>query len=337
MKSSETTVGIVYNAYVSIPGRAAERASEESIEQAAQEAYSAVSELGYRVHLLPLHDNIINLFYDAQRLKVDVFINLCEAFRGLPQLEANVAAFFELVGFPFTGNSCRTLALCQDKFKTKSILKSSGLPVPNGQLIHSSEQLLKLPLPVIVKPNNEDASIGVHPDSVIRNGGNPAKQIEKIIRIYNQPALVEEYIDGREFNVAILDGEKVEALPVSEIDFSKMSENSPRIVGYEAKWYENHTLFRRTPPICPAQIDETMREKLQQTALSAFAAVGGRDYARVDFRMNGGGEIFILEVNPNPDTSLSAGYPRALSAAGIEYRDFWQRMIENALRRKTRQ
>ncbi len=113
-----------------------------------------------------------------------------------------------------------------------------------------------------------------------------------------------------------------------------MPEGAPHICSYEAKWFEDHILYISTPPICPAPVDDSLREKLQQYALAAFQAMGCRDYARVDFRMAADGQVFILEVNPNPDASLDAGYCRALRAAGIEYAQFWEMMIENALRRK---
>ncbi len=153
---------------------------------------------------------------------------------------------------------------------------------------------------------------------------------------HQQPALVEEYIEGREFNVALLERENkgVQALPVSEIDFSSLPESIPRICCYEAKWYENHELYRATPPVCPARISQRLKRKIQTLAVAAFRAMGCRDYARVDMRMSGQGELYILEVNPNPDISLNAGYARSLKAAGLDYHEFWEIMINNALKRK---
>jgi len=329
-------VGIAFNAYEPVCGRSKERLSEESVEQMALEVFEAVTALGYSAIFFPLKKSFMGFMRRLSKFKIDVIINFCEGFCGRPQYEANVAGVFELLRIPFTGNTSKTLALCQNKNRTKAILKSFGLPIAKSRLMTSEDYVLNLAFPLIVKPNSEDASLGIYPDSVVFDQKNLSKQIKKIIRKYRQPALVEEYIEGREFNVSILDGERLEALPVSEIDFSGLPEGIPRICSYEAKWFEDHILFNSTPPICPAQISDSLRSRLQQTALAAAKAMGCRDYARVDLRMDENGRIYILEVNPNPDISHNAGYARALAASQLEYQDFWGRMLENALRRKER-
>ena len=236
----------------------------------------------------------------------------------------------------FTGNPSRTLTVCQDKHKAKAVLNAYGLPTAPSQLIDLADQPLEVRFPVIVKPNAEDASLGIGPGL-----GRPRRRrpwpyrSSRIMDVYKQPALVEEYIEGREFNVAVIENKGLEALPVSEIDFSPGARNRlPHICSYEAKWLKDHILYQTTPPICPAPIDDALRERLQTTAVAAFRALGCRDYARVDFRMGQDGAIYILEVNPNPDISLDAGYARALGAAGIKYTAFWKAMIGNALKRK---
>jgi len=113
-----------------------------------------------------------------------------------------------------------------------------------------------------------------------------------------------------------------------------MPKDLPRILGYEAKWFEDNPLYQKTPPVCPAPIDEELRAKLQDLAAAAFRIMGCRDYARVDFRMDTKGRPFILEVNPNPDISTNAGYARALKAGGVAYASFWGTMIANAMKRR---
>ncbi|MBN1221736.1 MAG: ATP-grasp domain-containing protein [Candidatus Aminicenantes bacterium] len=249
-------------------------------------------------------------------------------------MEANIAALFELLGVAFTGNSSRVLALCQDKFKTKAILSSFGIPTPRCTLVTSVNQKIDLDFPLIVKPNSEDGSLGIGINAVVFTQDELRSRITTIITNYEQPALIEEYIQGREFNIAILDNSGPKALPVSEIDFSGMPEGAPHICSYEAKWYEDDTLFIGSPPICPAHIDHPMMQRLQKMALTAFKAMDCRDYARVDFRIADDGTFYVLEVNPNPDISRTAGYARALAAAGLEYQEFWQSMIHNAVLRK---
>jgi len=334
MERENISIGIAYNVFEPALTRPDASPSEATVAEVAGSVLSALTESGYNAVVLPLRESLMSLLRRIKELKVDVLINLCEDYLGRPQLEANVAAVFEAFGITFTGNSSKALAICQDKFKSKAILNSFGLPTAKGRLVTSLDQKLDLRFPVIVKPNHEDASLGINPDSVVDNQEALTRKISKIITDYKQPALVEEYIQGREFNVALLETDKLEALPVSEIDFSAMPESTPRICSYEAKWFEDHILFVTTPAICPAPIEDSLRAQLQQCALAAFQAMGCRDYARVDFRMDKEGRIYILEVNPNPDTSLDAGFCRALKAARLDYARFWGLMIENALRRK---
>lgn len=300
----------------------------------ADSIFTAITDDGYNATILPLRESLLSLVRRIKELKVDVVINLCEEFRGRPQLEANVAGMFEALGIPFTGCPSKALTICQDKFKAKAILNAFGLPTAKGRLVTSADQKIDVPFPAIVKPNQEDASLGIFQDSVVRDPTALQEKVGKIIDVYREPALVEEFIQGREFNVAVLETDRLQALPVSEIDFSAMPESAPHICSYEAKWFEDHVLYTTTPAVCPAPIDAPLRERLHQYALAAFQAMGCRDYARVDFRMGQDGRLAILEVNPNPDSSLDAGYCRALTAAGIEYAQFWSLMIENALRRK---
>jgi D-alanine-D-alanine ligase len=329
-------VGVAFNAYEPLPliGRPEEQISEESVAEVANEVAEAVKKLGYPVTIIPLQKSFLNFLRRINELNLDVLVNLCEGFYGRPQWEANVAATLELLHLFFTGNKSRTLAVCQDKYMAKAILISHNLPTASSQLLSSKSQPLEVRFPVIIKPNAEDASLGIGPNSVVSDPECLAVQVKKILDLYKQPALVEEYIEGREFNVAVMENKTIQALPVSEIDFSQVPESMPHICSYEAKWLKDHIMYKTTVPICPAQIEDALREKLQQIAVDAFRAMGCRDYARVDFRMDGAGNIFILEVNPNPDTSLDAGFARALNAAGIEYSRFWKYMLDNALRRK---
>lgn len=331
----EIRVGIAYNVY--LPELDFEfHPSDDLVEAMAREVFEALCSVGYAVTLIPLEKDLFDFFERIKEEKIDVLINLCEGYLDQSKFEANIAAMYELLGLAFTGNDSRALAICQDKFRTKAILKAAGLPTPKGQLMFSPHQEINLSFPLIVKPAYEDASIGISIDSVVYNQESLQNKVNQILKKYNQPALVEEYIEGREFNVALLarEGRAVEALPISEIDFSSLPENIPRICSYEAKWFEDHELYRSTPPICPARLSRRWQRKIKAVAIAAFRTMGCRDYARVDMRMSAKGQLYILEVNPNPDISLNAGYARALRAAGLAYHEFWEIMISNALERK---
>jgi D-alanine-D-alanine ligase len=333
MATNNLKIAVAFNTYEPFVYRR-EKVSEDSVARVAEIVCDTLVKAGLEASIIPLQRSMFNFLRRLKELNVEVVINLCEGFFGNPQWESNVAAVMEVLHIPFTGNGSRTLALCQDKHQAKAILSSFNLPVAPSQLITSAEELVELRFPVIVKPNLEDASVGVHPESVVYDQEALSVRVQKIVEAYEQPAIVEEYIDGREFNVAVLEDGEPRALPVSEIDFLAMPEGYPKICCYEAKWYPDHVLYQTTPPICPSPIADELKEQIQSLAISAFKVMGCRDYARVDFRMSNDGEIFILEVNPNPDISLDAGYARALKAAGINYADFWKLLIDNAWKRK---
>ena len=196
-------------------------------------------------------------------------------------------------------------------------------------------QAPEIRLPAIIKPNSEDASLGITPDSVVRDPEAFAAQTRRILEKYGQPALAEAFIDGREFNVAVYENGTPQALPVSELDFTAMPAGTPRILSYEAKWFEDHALYNASPPVCPAPIDDELRSKLQETAVSAFKAMNCRDYARIDFRMDGRERLFILEVNPNPDISRNAGFANAIRAAGLDIRAVLGDPARKRLQRKS--
>ena len=329
-----SNIAIVFNAYEPRSTAAGERLSEESVADMAQQAHDAVRMLGVGATLIPLQKSLLNFLGRVREINPDVLINLCEGYYGRPQWESNVAGIFELLGLSFTGNAAKTLAFCQDKFKAKAVLRAAGLPTAPAQLMLTGDEPLELRFPVIVKPNSEDASLGIYPDSVVKDEEALRRQVRRCLDSYRQPVLVEAFIDGREFNVSVMENGAPKALPVSEIDFSAMPKEMPKILGYEAKWFEDNPLYQKTPPVCPAAIDDDLRDKLQGLAVAAFRTMGCRDYARVDFRMDAKGRPFVLEVNPNPDISTNAGYARALKAAGIEYAAFWGVMVKNAVERR---
>src|SRR5512137_2362290 len=162
-------IAIVYNAYEPRPTATGERLSEESVAEMAQQAHDAVLSLGIGTTLIPLQRSLLNFLGRVREVNPDALINLCEGYYGRPQWESNVAGIFELLGLSFTGNAAKTLAFCQDKFKAKAVLKAAGLPTAPAQLMMRGDEPLELRFPLIVKPNNEDASLGIYPHSVVRD------------------------------------------------------------------------------------------------------------------------------------------------------------------------
>jgi D-alanine-D-alanine ligase len=195
----------------------------------------------------------------------------------------------------------------------------------------SLEESMKFPL--IVKPSREDASIGIEPSSIVTNANELRKRVRFVIEEFDQPALVEEYIDGRELNVALLGNRKPVIFPISEIDMSTLPKAYPRIITYNAKWMKGTEEYLHTKGVCPALLTPELESEIKSMALTAFELIGCRDYARIDFRLSKDHQPYILEVNPNPDISDDAGFARSAMAAGLTFDDLAGKIVECALER----
>lgn len=195
---------------------------------------------------------------------------------------------------------------------------------------------LQLSFPLIVKPSSEDASIGIENASVVKDFDSLRKRIENVVNVLNQPALVEEYIEGRELNVAVVGNDKPVVLPISEIDFSKLPPDYPCIVTYNAKWVEGTAEFVGTVGTCPTNLEPELEKLIRQIALKAYQLMEIRDYARVDIRLDTDNIPVVLEVNPNPNISHDAGFARSARAAGLTYEEMITKIAEYALERSRR-
>ncbi|MDD4099387.1 MAG: D-alanine--D-alanine ligase, partial [Lentisphaeria bacterium] len=195
---------------------------------------------------------------------------------------------------------------------------------------------VRLGFPLIVKPAAEDASLGILEDAVVRDFPGLCRNCRRLLEQYPRDGvLVEKFIPGREFNVALLpDGGGVKALPPSEIDFSGLEPGADQVVSYKAKWVEDDALYRATPSRCPADVPGDLKARLQDTAVRVHCALGADAYGRVDFRVDGDGRVYVLEYNPNPDISPGAGFCKALQADGWSYPEFVKAVMQAALARR---
>jgi D-alanine-D-alanine ligase len=277
--------------------------------------------LGFDAYSLNIKDSVHAFLDEVNRKRPDVIFNFVEIYKERPRLEMNFVGLYELLGIPYTGAPALTLANCQNKFLTKKLLNYHGVSTAKFQLFREmpDEMSLNPKFPVIVKPAFEDASVGIENESIVRNKAALKERLEYVFKHFVQPALVEEFIEGREFNVAVLGDLRPKVLPISEIDFSKMPDHLHNIVSYQAKWDPQHESYHKTIPICPAKIPKKLEARIKETALKAFKIMGARDYSRVDIRVRNNEEIFVLEVNPNPDLTEGAGFMRSAHASGLSY------------------
>jgi len=306
--------------------------SEKAVEDEAQAVMQALEKKGHQSFLLGL-GLIERDLVQITSAKPDMIFNLCEGYRGKARHEMFIAGLWELLGIPYSGNNPLTLGLAQNKVLTKRLLDSKRIPTPPYQVYRKVPESTFLTYPIIAKPACEDASLGITQEAVIENFDQLKVRVGHLLEKYQQPVLVEQFIDGREFNVSVLGHSPARVLAVSEIDFSSIDTSFHKITSYEAKWLKDHTLYKNTPAVCPAVIKSSLKHKLQEAALMTYQLLGGRDYGRVDFRVDEDENIYVLEFNPNPDISLDAGYSNALRAAGLKYADFVEYIINQTMSR----
>ena len=310
--------------------------AEDAIIEEIGAVENAVRTLGHQCFVMAIHDEILTVMHWLQEIRPDMVFNLCESVYGNSCWEMNIPALLDLFRIPYTGSSPLTLGLCQDKGKVKDILQSQGILTPRYKIFDRGVGPVKGNIfPIIVKPLHEDGSLGISKESVVFDNEALSRQIQYVIEKYHQPALVEEFIDGRELNAGLLESDgKVGVLPISEIDYSEFPEGVPKICGYEAKWMADSIEYQKSKPICPAPLEWVVKKRVEHVAVKAFKLFGCRDYARVDIRIDRNGKVYVLEVNPNPDISPESGMTRAIKVQGMTYEDFIGALLERALQRK---
>jgi D-alanine-D-alanine ligase len=310
--------------------------SEVGVVEEMNDLKEALNSLGYRTTTFNVDSDIHRLYEYLRTEKPGLVFNIVECVENEAVQEMNVAGLYELLKIPYTGAGPLALGTALHKPRVKEILMYNGIRTPQFQVFRPAERIQlrsDLKFPMIVKPANEDASVGISDASVVYSAAELRKQIRYIHEEFEQPALVEEYIDGRELNAAIIGNAPPLALPISEIDFSGLTEDMHRIVSYEAKWMHGTVAYEGTQGVCPARLTAAQEAEVKSTALKCFAMFGLRDYARVDFRMTENGTLYVLEVNPNPDISDEAGFARSARAQGWTFAETVGKIVEVALER----
>jgi D-alanine-D-alanine ligase len=291
----------------------------------------ALEELCYKYVLVPLRPPLAEVKHSLSLIKSDVVFNLFEGFDGSPETESQVAEMLADLKLPFTGCPAPALALALDKAKTKELLSEAGIPTPRYRILAPPGlPEFDLTFPCLVKPVNEDASHGLSEDSVVYEMAALRKQVEKICASFGGQALVEEYLDGREFNTVVIGNRRLTIPAVSEIVYT-LPPDKPRILTFAAKWDEDSLYYIHTKAHCPAEICAAEQARIEKLAKAAFRVTGCLGYARVDFREGQRGKFYVLEVNPNPDITPGAGASLQIASAGLIYSQFIDRVLHLAL------
>ncbi|MDY0082952.1 MAG: ATP-grasp domain-containing protein [Ignavibacteriaceae bacterium] len=286
------------------------------------------------VSSLAVDKNVNRTIQEINKYNPDAILNFVESVEGIAHYEYCMAGLYELLEFEYTGNVPQTLGNCLNKKRTKEILYSNGINTPRAVILAPNQKFTKkdinLNYPLILKLIDEDASIGISENSVVNNYKELRKHYIFLTETYKKKLIAEEYIVGRELNCAVLGGK---TLPISEIDFTGLPENLPKIVTYDGKWIEGSTYYNYTKPVCPAKLESDLKIQLEEIAINAYNVLGCRDYARVDIRLSDDGIPYVIEVNPNPDVSSDSGFARAAAASGKNYSELLFTIMNFALQR----
>jgi len=279
----------------------------------------------------------------AERLadaRPDLLFNMAEGLSG-PTREAHVPAIAEFLGIPYTASDPLTLAIALHKGRTKEILAQRGVPTPSYVLVESFGDLARLEgaaYPLFLKPAWEGSSKGIATANRVDSARAAKARAEELLARYRQPVLAERYLPGAEFTVAILgNGHETRCLPTIRYRFETLPAGALPVMGYEAKWVWDVPGAALDVLECPAGVPQVLNDVLQATALAAYRALGCRDWARVDLRLDERSVPHVLEVNPLPgiipDPAANSCFPRAAHAAGMAYADLIQTVTRIAWRR----
>lgn len=299
-----------------------------------EEIFDALAKLGHEPSYLVVDGRDQSLLALA-RCNADLIFNLTESYAGDDTKDMHLAAYLELLDMPYTGASPHALYLAQDKSLAKKVFQFHEIRTPffavsyKGRLDHAHD----IEFPLIVKPLSEDGSIGIEAASVVSSVKELMERIDYIHAQFDSPALIEEYIEGREIYAAILGGDKPEPLPLVELDLSKLPEGTPRIASTEVKWEKDTEAYKRTRSHIVEDLDEKTTAKLQETAVAAYQALKLRDYGRIDMRLTAKGQVYVIEANPNPWLSSGAEFAMAARKSGRTYTDLMRDIVDLAMAR----
>ena len=294
-----------------------------------EEVSDALTKLGHEPVMYEI-DGTIKSLLGLARVDCDLVFNLVESFADDDTADFKIAGFLELIGKQYTGSGTHGLMLAQDKAIAKKIFAFHGIHTPTfaksfrGRLDFSHD----LEFPVIVKPAREDGSIGIEFSAVVNSIRELMERMDWLHANFDSPVLIEEYIDGREMYVGVLGNDKPEALPVVELDLSKLPDGTPRIAAAEVKWGKGTKAYRDTKSAIASDLSEETMATLQQTAVAAYQALELRDYGRVDMRLQADGRVHVIEVNPNPWLSSRAEFAMAARKSGRTYNQLIEEIVE---------
>jgi D-alanine-D-alanine ligase len=286
----------------------------------------AIESCGFKVKKI---GNASSLLEKIDSLDVDIVFNISEGLAGRNR-ESQVPILLEMASIPFVGADALTLGLTLDKIIAKKIFIAEGIPTPKFFEVKAPDELVNIDhckFPMIVKPRFEGSSKGLSENSRVQTKEELKKQVEYIITTYKQPALIEEFICGQEFTIAVVGNEPPEAMPIVQIKIDGRLKLNDKFYTFA------RIASDRLEYICPARIEQELKEKLNKLALKTYRAVECWDFGRVDFRVDNSGNPYVLEINPLPSLSTEDVFMIVAKEIGISYEEMIGKILNSALKR----
>ena len=290
-------------------------------------------------HHVTLIEADSNAFEKFKQSKPDIVFNIAEGFNNLSR-ESQIPAMLDMLNIPYTGSDALTLGICLDKARTKEILSYYKIPNAKFLLVDKYTPLSNhsIEFPSIVKPVSEGSSKGIFNSSLVRNYDELNAEIKRVVDEYNQPAIIEEFLPGKEFTVAIIgNDDSTQILPIVEIKYENFPDNVEHLYSYEAKWILDTKDNVFDVFECPAAIDNDLEKQIKDAALRTYKVLRCKDWSRIDIRLDKNGTPNVIEINPlpgiMPDPNENSSFPKAARAAGINYNEMIQRVLFEACKR----
>ena len=303
------------------------------------ETVNAVKDAIAEIHNVTLVEANNDAYLKLKELNPDIVFNFAEGLIGINR-ESYLPAILEMLQIPYLGSDALTLGICLDKSRAKEILTYHKIPNAKFQVANQTEDIINanFDFPLIVKPISEGSSKGIFSSSFVKNTKELEDEVSRILISYNQPALIEEFLPGREFTVAVLgNGDEAEILPIIEIRYEAFPEDVVPLYSYEAKWILDTKENKFDVFECPARLNSNLEEIIKDTVLRAYNVLRCKDWSRIDVRLDKNGVPNIIEINPlpgiMPDPNENSSFPKAARVAGMTFNQLIQRALYSAAKR----
>ena len=336
MDADDSLIALAFNLEEEVTkGEAQDLIALQYATKTATYIYEALCRLGYQTVMVPVKNDLQAFARDlSQYSPQNTFVfNACDGFAGDNFSASLIPQALSDLGYKHTGATAAAIRRCTDKARAKQFLMKKGVPTPAYQLFKKPEGDVNLQYPAIVKPVHEDASMGIEERSVVTSEKELLERVDYVVSEYCQPALVEEYIVGREFAAAMWGNGRMEVMPIAEHDFSAVDDPLKSLLTYESKWMEDSFTYNEFKVICPASISSEEEENIKKVAIGAFRAIGLRDFGRVDMRYRDG-VPYVIDINELPDLAPDAGFARTTHTAGYTYDQMVDRILTLAMHRE---